>query len=466
MVMIRKNPSTNSVSLDSDALDGKNARLMSKQQKLGLGTQAVHAGQAPDPVTGSRAAPIYQTTSYQFNSTEHAANLFGLKELGFIYTRLNNPTNGVLEERLAALEGGSGALVHSSGQAAITNAILNICQAGDHVVSVAQLYGGTYTLFHYTLPKMGVEVSFVDGADAENFRRAAKDNTKAFFGEALGNPSLNMFPIEDVAAIGKDLGIPLIIDSTVLTPYLCRPIEWGANIVVHSLTKFIGGHGTSIGGVVVDGGNFDWSSGRFPGFTEPDPSYHGLVYWDAFKNFEPLGGANVAYILKMRLQLMRDTGNCSSPFNSWLHLQGLETLHLRMQRHCDNALRVAEHLSKHPAVSWVNYPGLRDHPYHATTSRYLNGRFGALVGFGVKGGLSAGKTFIESLNLFSHLANIGDAKSLALHPATTTHSQLNPDEQTASGVTPDYVRLSIGIEDIEDILADLDQALAKVQRNS
>lgn len=446
--------------LDYCPLGGKNARPMSKQSSHGLGTRTVHAGQAADSATGSRAAPIYQTTSYQFNSTEHAANLFGLKELGYIYTRLNNPTNDVLEQRLAALEGGSGALVHSSGQAAITNAILNICQAGDHVVSVAQLYGGTYTLLHYTLPKMGVEVSFVDGGDAENFRRAAKDNTKAFFGEAMGNPSLNMFPIEEVAAIGRDLGIPLIIDSTVLTPYLCRPIEWGANIVVHSLTKFIGGHGTSIGGVVIDGGNFDWSNGRFPAFTTPDPSYHGLVYHDAFSSFEPLGGANVAYILKMRLQLMRDTGNCSSPFNSWMHLQGLETLHLRMERHCENALRVAEHLSGHPDVSWVNYPGLKDHPWHAAAARYLNGRFGALIGFGVKGGLEAGRAFIENLKLFSHLANIGDAKSLALHPATTTHSQLTPDEQTASGVTPDYVRLSVGIEDCDDILSDLDQALA------
>lgn len=439
---------------------------MSKQSSFGFGTRAIHAGQAVDPATGSRAVPLYQTTSYQFRDTDHAANLFGLKELGYIYTRLNNPTTDVLEQRIAALEGGSGALVHSSGQAAITNAILNICNAGDHIISVPQLYGGTYSLFHYTLPKMGIEVSFVEADDPENFRRAVKPNTKAFYGEVMGNPRLNMFPIKEIAAIGRELGIPLIIDNTVLTPYVCRPIEWGANIVVHSLTKFIGGHGTAIGGVVVDGGNFDWSSGRFPAFTTPDPSYHGLVYHDAFSSFEPMGGANVAYILKMRLQLMRDTGNCPSPFNSWLFLLGLETLHLRMERHCQNAMRVAEYLSKHPDVSWVNYPGLKDHPWHKAATGYLGNKYGALVGFGLKGGLEAGRAFIDNLKLFSHLANIGDAKSLALHPATTTHSQLNEEEQSASGVTPDYVRLCIGIEDCDDIISDLEQALAAARKRS
>lgn len=428
----------------------------------GFGTKAVHAGQKPDPTTGSRAVPIYQTTSYQFRDTEHAANLFALKELGNIYTRIHNPTTDVVEARLAALEGGTAALAHSSGQAAITNAILNIAGAGDHIVSVAQLYGGTYTLFHNTLPKLGIEVTFVNGEDPEAFRSALKSNTKAFFGETMGNPRLNIFPIAEVAAIANEAGVPLILDNTALSPALCRPIEHGAHVVVHSLTKFIGGHGTSIGGVVVDGGNFDWSRGRFPGFTEPDPSYHGLVYWDVFKAFPPAGGANVAYGLKMRLQLMRDTGNCPSPFNSFLHLQGLETLHLRMQRHCSNAMAVAEFLQNHPKVSWVNYPGLPSSPAHALAQKYLTGGYGALLGFGVVGGLAAGKRFIEGLSLFSHLANIGDAKSLAIHPASTTHSQLTAEQQVASGVSPDYIRLSVGIEDPADILEDLRQSLDQI----
>lgn len=428
----------------------------------GLGTKAVHAGQQPDPTTGSRAVPIYQTTSYQFRDTEHAANLFALKELGNIYTRIHNPTTDVVEARLAALEGGTAALAHSSGQAAITNAILNIAGAGDHIVSVAQLYGGTYTLFHNTLPKLGIEVTFVNGEDPQAFRAALKPNTKAFYGETMGNPRLNIFPIAEVAAIANEVGVPLILDNTALSPALCRPIEHGAHVVVHSLTKFIGGHGTSIGGIVVDGGNFDWSRGRFPGFTEPDPSYHGLVYWDVFKAFPPAGGANIAYALKMRLQLMRDTGNCPSPFNSFLHLQGLETLHLRMERHCSNALQVAEFLQSHPKVSWVNYPGLSSSPAHELAQKYLTGGFGALLGFGVTGGLEAGKRFIESLQLFSHLANIGDAKSLAIHPASTTHSQLTAEQQVASGVSPDYIRLSVGIEDPADILADLSQALERI----
>ncbi|MBX3748469.1 MAG: O-acetylhomoserine aminocarboxypropyltransferase/cysteine synthase [Opitutaceae bacterium] len=428
----------------------------------GLGTKALHAGQSPDPATGSRAVPIYQTTSYVFRDTEHAANLFALKELGNIYTRIMNPTTDVFEQRVAALEGGSGALAHASGQAAITDAILNIAGAGDHLVSVSQLYGGTYNLFHYTLPKLGIEVSFVDAGDPDAFRRALKPNTKAFYGEGLGNPALNIFPFEEVAKIAREAGVPLIIDNTCLSPLLNRPFEWGANIVVHSSTKYIGGHGTSIGGIVVDGGNFDWGRGRFPGFTQPDASYHGLVHWDAFKSFPPAGGANVAYILKMRLQLLRDVGACISPFNAFLMLQGLETLHLRMPRICENALKTAEFLAAHDKVAWVNYPGLKSSPNHAAAKKYLSGGFGGLLGFGVKGGFEAGRKFIESLKLFSHLANIGDAKSLAIHPASTTHSQLSAAEQAASGVKPDYIRLSLGIEDFADLQADLEQALAKL----
>lgn len=428
----------------------------------GFGTKALHAGQKPDPATGSRAVPIHQTTSYVFRDTEHAANLFALKELGNIYTRLMNPTTDVFEQRLAALEGGTGALAHASGQAAITNAILNVAGAGDHIVSVAQLYGGTYNLFHYTLKKLGIETTFVDAQDPEAFRKAARPNTKAFYGEGLGNPALNLFPFEEVSKIARELGIPLIIDNTSLSPFLNRPIEWGANIVVHSTTKYIGGHGTSLGGIVVDGGNFDWGSGRFPGFTQPDPSYHGLVHWDAFKSFAPAGGANIAYILKMRLQLLRDMGACISPFNSFLMLQGLETLHLRMERISANALQTAAFLAEHSKVAWVNYPGLPSSPSHAAAKKYLRGGFGGLLGFGVKGGYEAGRRFIEGLQLFSHLANIGDAKSLAIHPASTTHSQLTAEEQKASGVSPDFVRLSLGIEDFADLRTDLEQALAKV----
>ena len=426
-----------------------------------LGTKSLHAGQKPDPTTGSRAVPIYQTTSYQFRDTEHAANLFGLKELGNIYTRIMNPTTDVLEQRLAALEGGSGALAHSSGQAAITASILNIAGAGDHIVSVAQLYGGTYNLFHYTLPKLGIQVSFVDGDDPENFRKAVKSNTKAFYGEGLGNPRLNIFPFAEVGKIAKELGIPLIIDNTALSPYLNRPFEHGANIVVHSATKHIGGHGTSIGGIVVDGGNFDWGNGKFPGFTEPDMSYHGLPHWEAFKAFPPAGGANIAFIMKMRLQFLRDVGSCLSPFNAFLLLQGLETLHLRMERHCANAMKVAQFLEAHPKVKWTNYPGLKSSKYHDLAKKYLTNGYGALVGFGLKSGLDGGRKFIDSLVLHSHVANIGDARSLAIHPASTTHSQLSAAERDSAGVTDDYVRLSVGIEDIEDILADLEQALAK-----
>jgi O-acetylhomoserine (thiol)-lyase len=434
--------------------------MSSENTPQGIGTKALHAGQVPDPTTGSRAVPIYQTTSYVFRDTEHAANLFGLKELGNIYTRIMNPTTDVLEQRIAALEGGVAGLAHASGQAAITNAILNICSAGDHMVSVSQLYGGTYTLFHYTLKKLGIEVSFVDGEDPESFRKAIQPNTKLLFGETLGNPRLNVFPIEEVAAIAKEAGVPLMLDSTAVSPIICRPIEWGANIVVHSTTKYIGGHGTSIGGMVVDGGNFNWGNGKFPGFTEPDPSYHGLVHWDAFQAFPPAGGANIAYIMKMRLQYLRDTGGCMSPFNAFLTLQGVETLHLRMQRHCESSLKLALYLENHDSVEWVNYPGLSSSPAHENAKKYLGGQYGGLIGFGIKGGIEAGRKFIESLKLFSHLANIGDAKSLAIHPASTTHSQLTPDEQTASGVSDDYVRLSVGIEDYADIEADVAQALS------
>lgn len=433
---------------------------MSTKTSPGFGTLTLHAGHSPDSATGSRAVPIYQTTSYVFNDTAHAARLFGLEELGNIYTRIMNPTTDVLEQRVAALEGGVGALAHSSGQAAITSAILNIAQAGDNIVSASQLYGGTYTLFKYTLPKLGIEVRFADAENPETFEPLIDEKTKAIYGDTVGNPKLNIFPFEEVSAIAKKHKLPLVIDSTAASPAVCRPIEHGANIVIHSLTKFIGGHGTSIGGIVVDAGNFDWGSGRFTEFTEPDPSYHGLVHWDAFKTFEPAGGANIAYIMKMRLQWLRDVGNCISPFNAHQILLGLETLHLRMERHCQNAQKVAEFLARHEKVDWVNYPGLIDSPHNSNAQKYFNNHmYGALVGFGVKGGLEAGSQFIDHLQLFSHLANIGDAKSLAIHPATTTHQQLDPDQQLAAGVTPDFVRLSVGIEDIDDLLADLDQAL-------
>ncbi|MGB0744171.1 MAG: O-acetylhomoserine aminocarboxypropyltransferase/cysteine synthase family protein [Opitutales bacterium] len=426
----------------------------------GLGTKALHAGQSPDSTTGSRAVPIYQTTSYVFNDTAHAARLFGLEELGNIYTRIMNPTTDVLEQRVAALEGGTGALAHSSGQAAITSAILNIARSGENIVSATQLYGGTYTLFKYTLPKLGIEVRFADAEKPETFEPLIDDKTRAIYGDTVGNPKMNVFPFEEISAVCKKHDLPLIVDSTVASPACCRPLEHGANVVIHSLTKFLGGHGTSIGGIVVDGGNFDWGSGRFAEFTEPDPSYHDLVHWEAFKAFEPAGGSNIAYIMKMRLQWLRDMGNCISPFNSHQILLGIETLHLRMERHCSNALRIAEYLNNHEAVSWVNYPGLPDSPHHAAAQKYFDdGRHGALVGFGLKGGLEAGSKFIDSLKLFSHLANIGDAKSLAIHPATTTHSQLDEAQQISTGVTPDFVRLSVGIEDIDDLIDDLDQAL-------
>lgn len=433
---------------------------MNQQKTPRLGTLALHAGHEPDSATSSRAVPIYQTTSYMFRDSEHAAKLFALEELGFIYTRIMNPTTDVLEKRVAALEGGVAALAHASGQAAITSAILNIAQAGDNIVSASQLYGGTYTLFKYTLPKLGIEVRFADAENPASFEPLIDEKTKAIYGDTIGNPKLNIFPFEEVATLCKKYKLPLIIDNTAASPAVCRPLEHGANVVVNSLTKYLGGHGTSIGGIVVDGGNFDWGSGRFDEFTEPDPSYHGLIHWDAFKAFEPANGANIAYIMKMRLQWLRDTGNCASPFNSFLQIQGIETLHLRMERHCSNAQKIAEFLSAHPNVSWVNYPGLPESRHKAAANKYFDvGMHGGLLGFGLKGGKEAGARFIDNLKVFSHLANIGDAKSLAIHPATTTHQQLTEEQQVATGVTPDFVRLSVGIEDIEDLIEDLDQAL-------
>jgi OAH/OAS sulfhydrylase len=420
----------------------------------GFDTLALHAGQQPDPTTGARAVPIYATTSYQFQDTEHAARLFGLQEFGNIYTRIMNPTTDVLEQRIAALEGGVGALALASGQAAETLAILNIAGAGDNIVASTDLYGGTYNLFKHTLSKLGITTTFVDARDFEGFEKAINDRTKAFFLEFIGNPKLDILDLERIAAIAHAKGVPVIVDATTVTPALARPFEWGADIIIHSATKYIGGHGTSIGGLIVDSGKFDWSNGRFPEFTEPDPSYHGIVYTQAF--------GPLAYILKARVQGLRDTGAAISPFNSFLLLQGLETLSLRMERHSQNALAVARYLQEHEKVAWVNYPGLPNSPSYALAQKYLPKGQSGIVGFGVKGGRAAGKTFIESLKLFSHLANIGDAKSLAIHPATTTHSQLTPEEQVLTGVTDDYIRLSVGIETIDDIIADLEQALAKV----
>lgn len=427
--------------------------MSTQDRKFGFSTRQLHAGYAPDPTTGSRAVPLYQTTSYQFKNTEHAANLFGLKELGNIYTRIMNPTTDVLEQRLADLEGGVGALATASGHAAQFQAIFTLCEAGDHIVVSTKLYGGTFNQFNYSFKKLGIEVTFVDPSNPENYRAAIQPNTKVFYGESLGNPDISVFPIEEVAAIAKENNIVLIIDNTVPTPYLFRPIEWGANIVTHSTTKFIAGHGTTIGGSIVDGGNFDWTSGRFPNFTEPDPSYHGLVYASL------LAAGLPPFIIKARVQTLRDYGACQSPFNSWQTVQGIETLSIRLDRHVQNAQAVAEFLESHPNVSWVKYPGLKSHPDHDLAKKYYPKGPGGLLGFGIKGGSEAGKKFIESLQLFSHLANIGDAKSLAIHPASTTHSQLSDEELKNSGVSQDFVRLSIGIEDIDDIIWDLNQAL-------
>ena len=420
---------------------------------FGFETLALHAGQEVDPATTARAVPIYQSTSYVFNDTDHAANLFALSEMGNIYTRIMNPTTDVFEKRVAALEKGVGALATASGQAAETLAILNIAGVGDEIVSSAGLYGGTYNLFHYTLPKIGIEVKYVEGNDPEAYRDYITDKTKAIYAETVGNPNLNTLDIEGLAAVAHEAGVPLIVDNTLPSPYLVQPLEHGADIVVHSATKFIGGHGTSIGGVIVDGGKFPWDNGRFPGFTEPDPSYHGLEIYPTL--------GELSFILKARVQMLRDYGPALSPFNSFLFLQGLETLPLRMERHSQNALAVAEFLQNHERVNWVNYPGLPDHPSYEIARRYhRDGLYGAILGFGIDGGLEAGKRFIDRLELHSLLANVGDAKSLVIHPASTTHSQLSVDEQKSTGVTPDYVRLSVGLESIDDILHDLDQALS------
>ncbi|MBT2764745.1 homocysteine synthase [Paenibacillus sp. FSL W8-0187] len=430
---------------------------MSEERQFSIETLAVHAGQELDPTTLSRAVPLYQTTSYGFKDSEHAANLFALKEFGNIYTRIMNPTTDVFEKRIAALEGGAGALATSSGQAAITFSILNIAGAGDEIVSSSSLYGGTYNLFSNTLAKLGIKVHFVDSTDPENFRKAINDKTKAVFAETIGNPQGNVLDVEAVAAIAHENGIPLIVDNTFPSPYLLRPIEYGADIVVHSATKFIGGHGTSIGGVIVDSGKFDWTANnKFPGLTEPDPSYHGVVYTEAV--------GPIAYIIKARVQLLRDIGASLSPFNSWLLLQGLETLHLRVERHSENALKVAKYLESHEAVEWVSYAGLPSHPSHELAKKYLPKGQGAILTFGIKGGAAAGQKVIENVKLFSHLANVGDSKSLIIHPASTTHQQMTEDEQLTAGVNPELLRLSIGTESIDDILYDLEQAIAASQK--
>lgn len=424
--------------------------------QLRIETLALHGGQEADPTTGSRAVPIYQTTSYQFRNTEHAANLFGLTEFGNIYTRLMNPTTDVFEKRMALLDGGAGALAVASGQSAITLALLNIARSGDEIVSADNLYGGTYNLFHYTFARMGITVKFVQSNNLDALQNAITPKTKAIYAESIGNPKLDVADLTGIAGVAHQNGIPFVLDNTV-SPYLLRPIDFGVDIVVYSATKFIGGHGTSLGGIIVDSGKFDWTSGKFPLIADPDPSYHGLDFVEALK---PMG--NIAYITKARVSLLRDLGPALSPFNAFLFLQGLETIHLRMIRHAENALAVADYLEKHPNVSWVNYPGLTSSPERERVKKYLPKGAGAIVGFGIKGDAQAGKKFIESLELISHLANVGDAKTLAIHPATTTHQQLSAEEQRATGVTPDFIRLSIGIEHIDDIITDIGQALAKV----
>jgi len=433
------------------------------EKPQGIDTLALHAGQVPDPTTKARAVPIYQTTSYVFDSTEHAANLFALKEFGNIYTRIMNPTTDVVEKRLAALDGGTGALCVSSGQAACTLAVLNITSAGQNIVSTNFLYGGTYNLFHYTLRKMGIAVKFVDSSDPKNVERAIDRDTRLVYLESIGNPKNNVDDFEAIAEVAHKQRVPFVIDNTVSPPPIFRPLDHGADIVMYSMTKFIGGHGTSIGGAIVDGGKFNWDNGKFPEIVEPDPSYHGLSYWQAFGNHDNAVVPGIAYILKARMQLLRDIGACLSPFNAFLFLQGLETMPLRVRQHAKNAQAVAEWLEKHPAVSWVNYPGLRSHRDYKNAMKYLPNGCGAIIGFGIKGGREAGRKLIDGVKLLSHLANIGDAKSLVIHPATTTHQQLTPEEQRSTGVTDDYVRLSVGLENVEDIIADLDQALEKSQ---
>jgi len=432
---------------------------MSKNDaNLRIETLALHGGQEADPATGSRAVPIYQTTSYQFKDTDHAANLFALKEFGNIYSRIMNPTNDVLEKRVALLDGGVGALATASGQAAISLALFNIARAGDEIISADNLYGGTYNLFHYTFPRLGIQVKFVPSNDLQAIRKAITPKTKAVYAESIGNPKLDVADLEGLSRIAHQHGIPLVLDNTV-SPYLMRPVDFGVDIVVYSATKFIGGHGTSIGGLIVDSGKFDWTNGKFPLIADPDPSYHGIRFVEALK---PLG--NLAYIIKARVTLLRDLGPAMSPFNAFLFLQGLETIHLRLPRHSENALAVAQYLREHPKVAWVNYPGLDSSPEKERVKKYLPKGAGAILGFGIKGGVEAGRKFINSLELVSHLANVGDAKTLAIQPAATTHQQLSPEEQLATGVTPDFIRLSIGLEHIDDILKDIGQALEKAGR--
>jgi O-acetylhomoserine (thiol)-lyase len=431
---------------------------MAEERKYGFDTRALHAGYAPDPTTHARAVPIYQSTSFTFNDSDHAASLFALKEFGNIYTRIMNPTTAVLEERVASLESGAAALATSSGQAAQVLAITSVAQAGDHIVSASTLYGGTYTQFDVSFRKFGIDVTFVEPDDPENFRKAIRPNTKALYGETISNPRGNVLDIEAVAKIGHDAGLPLIIDSTFATPYVCRPIEYGADIVVHSLTKFMGGHGNSIGGIIVDGGKFDWANGKFPQLSEPSPAYHGMKFTEVF--------GPIALIIRARVEGLRDLGPCMSPFNSFLFLQGIETLSLRMDRHLSSTIAVAQYLEKHPAVTWVNYASLPSSKYHAMARRYTPKGAGAVFCFGLKNGYDAGRKFVDSLKLFSHLANVGDSRSLVIHPASTTHQQLPPKDQEMAGVTPDMVRLSIGLEDLDDILWDLDQALAMSQASA
>ncbi|MHC4442678.1 MAG: O-acetylhomoserine aminocarboxypropyltransferase/cysteine synthase family protein [Planctomycetota bacterium] len=434
---------------------------MSNNINPGLGTRCLHAGQEPDPTTTARAVPIYATTSYVFKDTEHAANLFALKEFGNIYSRLMNPTNDVLEKRMAALDGGAAALAVSSGQSAIYIAIFNICHAGQNFISATSLYGGTWTLFTQTFPKLGINARFFDPAKPEDIKKLVDKDTRCVYIESIGNPKNDVPDFTEISRIAHEYGLPVICDNTVMTPILLQTFEHGIDINVYSCTKFIGGHGLHIGGCIVDSGNFDWMAApkKWPEFTEPDQSYHGVVFAEALK---PIG--NIAYIIKCRTHFLRDMGSCMSPFAAFLFIQGLETLHLRMERHCRNAQKVAEHLTGLSAVEWVNYPGLPDHPFHANTKKFLPKGCGAIVGFGIKGGMEAGKKFINAAQLMSHLANIGDAKTLCIHPASTTHSQLTVEEQAETGVVPEYVRLSVGIEDVEDIIADIDQALAASQK--
>ena len=421
-----------------------------------LETLAIHGGQQVDSETLSRAVPIYQTTSYVFKDTGHAANLFALKEFGNIYTRLMNPTTDVLEKRLAAMEGGVGGLAFASGMAAITSGILNVCRSGEHIVTANSLYGGTVTLFSQTFPKLGIEATFVDPKEPKNFARAIRKNTRLLYIETIGNPKNDILEYEEIAKIAHDNGMPLFCDNTVASPMLFRPVDYGTDVVLHSCTKIIGGHGTSIGGVAIDSGKFDWSNGRYPELTEPDASYHGIKYVESF--------GNLAYIIKLRVQFLRDMGACMSPFNAFLFLQGLETIHLRVPRHCSNALALAKWLEGHKAVEWVNYPGLKSHPNYKLAMKYLPKGQGAILGFGIKGGKEAGVKFINSVKLCSHLANVLDSKTLVIHPASTTHQQLSAEEQLAAGVTEDYVRASVGTEHIDDIIADFEQALEQSQR--